>query len=112
MSSTPLFDFFRRGEVDRDVRLLAAQGGLAPRAHEQLSILMLLLDDGDAEIRHTAESTLNRIPNPVLSAFLARSDVPVATREFFAGRGVFPAETATAAEEAEQPLIEAGAIDD
>ena len=112
MSISPLFDFFKRGEVDRDVRLLAAQGGLAPRAHEQLSILMLLLDDGDPEIRQTAESTLSRIPNPVLSAFLARSDVPDATREFFAGRGVFPAETATAAGETEKPLIEAGTTDD
>jgi len=29
---TPLVDFFRRGEVARDVRLLAAQGAFAPRA--------------------------------------------------------------------------------
>ena len=107
MSISPLFDFFKRGEVDRDVRLLAAQGGLAPRAHEQLSILMLLLDDGDPEIRQTAESTLSRIPNPVLSA-----DVSIGLREFFAGRGIFPAETATAGEEAEQPLIEADATEE
>jgi hypothetical protein len=112
MSVTPLFDFFKRGEVDRDVRLLAAQGGLAPRAQEQLSILVLLLDDTDSEIRQAAESTLGRIPGAVLSGFLARSDVPVAMREFFAGRGVFPAETATPAEEVDQPLIEAGAADD
>ena len=39
---TPLLDFFKRGEVARDVRLLAAQGALAPRAHEQLAILVLL----------------------------------------------------------------------
>jgi hypothetical protein len=110
MTITPLFDFFKRGEVDRDVRLLAAQGGLAPRAHEQLSILVLLLDDGDPEIRQTAESTLSRIPVAVLSGFLARSDVPIGLREFFAGRGIFPAETA--AEEAEQPLIEADATED
>ena len=42
---TPLLDFFKRGEVARDVRLLAAQGALAPRAHEQLAILVLLLED-------------------------------------------------------------------
>ena len=42
---TPLLDFFKRGEVARDVRLLAAQGTLAPRAHEQLAILVLLLED-------------------------------------------------------------------
>ena len=40
MSLSPLLDFFKRGEVERDVRLLAAQGALAPRAHEQLSILV------------------------------------------------------------------------
>ena len=44
---TPLLDFFRRGEVARDVRLLAAQGALAPRAHEQLGLLMLLVSDQD-----------------------------------------------------------------
>ena len=112
MSITPLFDFFKRGEVDRDVRLLAAQGGLAPRAYEQLSILVLLLDAGDPEIRQTAESTLSRIPDAVLSGFLARSDVPVAMREFFAGRGIFPAETAPPAEEEEKPLIESGEAED
>src|SRR5256712_1867042 len=111
MTVTPLFDFFKRGEVDRDVRLLAAQGGLAPRAHEQLSILVFLLDDGDPNIRQTAESTLGRIPVAVLSGFLARSDVSIGLREFFAGRGIFPAETATAGEEAEQPLIEADATE-
>jgi len=35
---TPLLDFFRRGDVARDIRLLAAQGALAPRAHEQLGL--------------------------------------------------------------------------
>jgi hypothetical protein len=48
---TPLLDFFKRGEVARDVRMQAAQGALAPRAHEQLAILVLLLDDSDREIR-------------------------------------------------------------
>ena len=62
MESTPLFDFFKRGEAARDVKLLAAQGTLAPRAHEQLAILILLLDDPDPEIRSTADQTLNKIP--------------------------------------------------
>ena len=85
---TPLLDFFKRGEVARDVRLQAAQGTLAPRAHEQLAILVLLLDDPDAEIRQAADATINRIPVEALKAFLARSDVPTGVREFFAGRGV------------------------
>mgnify|MGYP001569942433 CR=1 FL=1 len=59
---TPLLDFFKRGEVARDVRLEAARGLLAPRAHEQLAILVLLLDDPDADIREAAERTVSRIP--------------------------------------------------
>ena len=55
------------------MRLLAAQGALAPRASDQLSILVLL-DDGDPEIRTTAKDTLERIPGAAISAFLARSD--------------------------------------
>ena len=74
---TPLLDFFKRGEVAREVRLLAAAGALAPRAHEQLSILILLLDDGDREIRTMALATLDRIPVESLTTFLARSDVPI-----------------------------------
>src|SRR5262249_19195166 len=89
---TPLLDAFKRGEVERDVRLLAAQGALAPRAYEQLAILVLLLEDRDAEIRQTADDTLNRIPEQALKAFLARSDVPIGLREFFADRGIFPDE--------------------
>src|SRR4029077_13405272 len=53
MEPTPLYDFFRRGEAARDVRMLAAQGGLAPRASEQLNILVLLLEDPDPEVRQT-----------------------------------------------------------
>ena len=59
---SPLIDFFRRGEVTRDVRLLAAQGALAPRAHEQLGLLMLLVSDQDPGISAAAEATLQAIP--------------------------------------------------
>ena len=89
---TPLLDLFKRGEVDRDVRMQAAEGALAPRAHEQLAILVLLVEDRDPEIRTTADQTLSRIPEASLKAFLARRDVPVDLREFFADRGIFPDE--------------------
>jgi hypothetical protein len=92
MGPTPLLDFFKRGEVERDVRMQAAEGALAPRAHEQLAILVLLLDDKDREIRDTADATLNRIPEGALKAFLARPDVSIDLREFFADRGIFPDE--------------------
>jgi hypothetical protein len=100
---TPLLDFFKRGEVAEDVRLLAAQGALAPRAYEQLSILMLLLHDADPEIKRTAEATLHRIPVPALQGFLARSDVPDHVREFFAARGVHPGRAPL---EADEPFVD------
>ena len=105
---TPLLDLFKRGEVDRDVRMQAAAGALAPRAHEQLAILVLLIEDRDPEIRATADETLGRIPESSLRAFLARPDVPVDLREFFADRGIFPDEIPQIEYEAEidEPLID------
>jgi hypothetical protein len=96
--------------VARDVRLLAAQGALAPRAHEQLAILILLLDDSDPQVRAAADETLGRIPEASLKAFLARSDVSIGVREFFADRGVFPAEIP--AIEVDDPLIDRAATDE
>ena len=107
MIPTPLLDFFKRGEVERDVRLQAAQGTLAPRAHEQLAILVLLIEDTDREIRETADETLNRIPVEVLEKFLARADVPVDLREFFGDRGIFPAEIPPIDVDFDDPLIDA-----
>lgn len=85
-----LLDFFRRGDVARDIRLLAAQGALVPRAVEQLGLLALLVKDSDPEIARTAEETLATIPRAALSAFLARSDVGAELRNFFAARGIEP----------------------
>jgi hypothetical protein len=112
MDPTPLLDFFKRGEVERDVRMQAAEGTLAPRAHEQLAILVLLLEDPDREIRQTADDTLNRIPVDVLEKFLARSDVPVDLREFFGDRGIFPAEIPPIEVELDEALIETGVEDE
>jgi hypothetical protein len=109
---TPLLDFFKRGEVARDIRMEAAQGTLAPRAYEQLAILILLLEDPDAEVRSTADDTLSQIPEDVLKTFLARSDVPIGMREFFADRGIFPDEMPQIELEVEEPLVEVPAADD
>jgi hypothetical protein len=103
---TPLLDFFRRGDVARDIRLLAARGALAPRAHEQLGLLVLLLDDQDAEIAAAAAATLEAIPAESLAAFLARADAPAEIRSFFAERGVEPA--ATPAPDADLPFLDTG----
>ncbi len=89
---SPIVDLFRRGEVPRDVRMLAADGTLVPSLHDQLTLLILLAGDGDADVARTADATLARIPVPALQAFLARSDAPADVREFFAARGIVPAE--------------------
>jgi hypothetical protein len=104
-----LIDFFRRGDVTHDVRLIAAQGALAPRAHEQLALLILLSDDPDPEISTSANATLDGLPVEPLQAFLARSDVPGQMRDFFAIRGVTPG--AVPASDASEPLVD-GAADE
>ena len=109
--ATPLLDLFQRGEVPRDVRLLAAQGTLAPRAHEQLAILVLLLEDADREIRHVADATLNSIPIEALQTFLGRSDVSIGLREFFGDRGVFPAEIPKIEVDVDEPLIDVAPLE-
>ena len=107
---SPFLDFFRRGEGARDVRLLAARGALAPRAHEQVALLALLTEDADLDIRATAEATLAQISNESLAAFLGRSDVPDALRDFFRGRGIEP--DMAAAGTGDDPLIDAASSDD
>jgi hypothetical protein len=101
---TPLLDLFRRGEVARDVRLLAAQGALAPRAQEQLGLLVLLTDDDDPEIAGAAEATLAAIPRGSIAAFLGRSDTPSELRTFFSGRGIEP--SLDAPPPADEPLLD------
>jgi hypothetical protein len=88
--ATPLLEFFKRGEVPADVKLLAAQGALAPRAHEQLGLLVLLVSDPDPEIARTAEKTLQAISRDSIAAFLARPDAPSELKAFFATRGIEP----------------------
>ncbi len=102
---TPLLDFFRRGDVARDIRMLAAQGALAPRAHEQLGLLMLLVADHDPAIAAAADATLAAIPGASLSAFLARSEVSADMRGFFSARGVEP--SSVPAPERDAPFVEA-----
>lgn len=106
---TPLIDFFRRGEVARDVRLLAAQGALAPRAQEQMALLVLLADDPDPEIARATARTLEALPVEAVKSFLARSDTPSEMRDFFAARGlevVSQAAQAVPAVNVDEPLVD------
>ena len=99
---TPLLDCFRRGEVATDIRMMAARGVLAPRAQEQLALLVLLVHDTDPAVRQAAGATLDRIPAAALAAYLARDDAPPDLRVFFASRGVERGEAP--ADSAEEPL--------
>ncbi|OFW43988.1 MAG: hypothetical protein A3J29_10100 [Acidobacteria bacterium RIFCSPLOWO2_12_FULL_67_14b] len=101
---TPLLDFFRRGEVARDVRMMAAQGAIAPRPLEQLGLLMILTADADSEVRATAEATLGMLPTELIAGFIARADVPTELREFFIKRGIQPSDTP--APDMEEPLVD------
>ena len=110
-----LVDFFRRGEVAADVRLVAAKGALAPRAHEQLAILLILVDDADPLIAATAAATIDSLPHAAVSRFLGRSDVPEAMRAYFAARGILPEASSASDGEAEtlappdaEPVVEEG----
>ena len=100
---SPLLDFFKRGEVARDVRLLAAAGMLAPRALEQIGLLALLTEDGDDEVCRTAEATLAAIPTESIAGFLGRSDVPEGLRDFFRGRGIEPVQNS---DTGDAPLVD------
>lgn len=107
---SPLLDVFRRGEVARDVKLAAAQGGVAPRRMEQLALLMLLSSDSDAEIRTTAEQTLQSLPVKVVADFIARADVSIEMRDFFVKRGITPSNTP--APDSDDPLIDVSSLEE
>lgn len=101
---TPLIDLFRRGEAARDVRMLAARGAMAPRALEQVALLVLLSDDPDPEIAKTAAATVAVLPVEAVRAFLARSDTPSEIRQFFGARGIEPGEVPAA--DANDPIVD------
>jgi hypothetical protein len=101
---SPLVDQFRRGDVAREMRLLAAQGGLAATAHEQLALLLLLSDDGDGEVAAAVKATVRALPDGPLRAFLARADAPAEMRQFFGELGIMPGPEPAA--DASEPLLD------
>jgi hypothetical protein len=100
-----MLDFFRRGEVARDLRLLAARGAIPFRPLEQLGILIVLTSDSDSEIRDLAEKTVQGLPADQVGGVIARADAPTELREFFIKRGIQPASAPSA--DREEPLIDA-----
>ena len=58
-AGTPLLDFFKRGNVDRDIRLMAARGELGLRPHEHAAMLALLIGDSDPDVASAARESLD-----------------------------------------------------
>ena len=98
---------FRHGDADLEIRLHAARGALAPRAHEQLALLMVLSGDSDPRVREAAAETIDRIPAPTLAAFIGRADVPESMRQWYGSRENWTPQPAGDVD-ADAPLVEAG----
>jgi hypothetical protein len=81
--------------VTRDVRLMAAGGGLPLRVPEQLAVLMLLVSDSEPAIAARARQTISRLPPDALASFLGNPDVPEHVRSFFAAQPPGPVDTAS-----------------
>jgi hypothetical protein len=107
---SPLIDLFRRGDTAREMKLLAAQGGVAATAHEQVALLMLLSDDPDSEIASAVQSTIGTLPGEPLRAFLARTDAPQEMKTFFGALGIAPGPEP--APDASSPLLDVKSDDE
>jgi hypothetical protein len=104
MSAMPLLDCFVRGEVDPDVALLAARGAIAPRADEQLAILVHLVTADETQVATIAGQTIAGLPVEAVAGLIARADCSDKVRGFFAARGITPAKIAT--EDVDAPLVD------
>jgi hypothetical protein len=104
MPAMPLLECFVRGDVDPEVALLAAQGALAPRADEQLAILVYLVTNDETHVATVANQTIASLPTEAISGLLARKDTSEKVLAFFAARGITPGAVAT--ENVDAPLVD------
>jgi hypothetical protein len=82
--SSPVVDMFVRGDVPREMRLLAARGLLTSVDIDRLALLALTTGDADPDVADLARATMAAIPAAVLSDFLSGDSVPPQLRAFFA----------------------------
>ena len=95
MAAMPLLECFIRGDVDPEVALLAAQGALAPRADEQLAILVYLVTNDETHVATVANQTIASLPVEAVAGLIARQDTSEKVLAFFAARGIVPGAVAT-----------------
>ena len=55
---TPFLDMLKHGQLDRDMRLMAAQGDLGLRPEERRGVLELLASDADSEVAKAAAASI------------------------------------------------------
>lgn len=106
MAAMPLLECFIRGDVDPEVALLAAQGALAPRADEQLAILVYLVTNDETHVATVANQTIDALPVEAIAGLIARKDTSDKVLAFFAARGIVPGAVAT--EDTDAPLVDTG----
>ena len=106
MAVMPLLECFIRGDVDPEVSLLAAQGALAPRADEQLAILVYLVTNDETHVATVANQTIASLPVEAVAGLIARKDTSEKVLAFFAARGIVPGAVAT--EDTDAPLVDTG----
>ena len=106
MAAMPLLECFIRGDVDPEVALLAAQGALAPRADEQLAILVYLVTHDETHVATVANQTIDALPVEAIAGLIARKDTSEKVLAFFAARGIVPGAVAT--EDTDAPLVDTG----
>ena len=106
MAAMPLLECFIRGDVDPEVSMLAAQGALAPRADEQLAILVYLVTNDETHVATVANQTIASLPVEAVAGLIARKDTSEKVLEFFAARGIVPGAVAT--EDTDAPLVDTG----
>ncbi len=72
----PLVQQFKRGQVPRDLRLLAAQGALPLKPVDLLELLLLLWKDADAEVADAAGGSLAEVSADELVGLLREKNTP------------------------------------
>jgi len=110
-SYSPLLDLFRRGEVSKDIRLLAASGSITLKPFDQFALLLSLTGDADPEVASSAEETLSATPQALIAWYLTRPDASPEVVAFYDARGLRPPApediAAAPAEETAAPVAEA-----
>ncbi len=75
-SLNPLVEQFRRGDVAREMRLMAAQGVLPLKPEDLVELWTNLVGDPDAAVRAAAEGSLAGFPAAELNPILKSRDTP------------------------------------